>query len=109
MKPHPRAPLPAGTLVMLILKVLSSGPLHGYAIAQEIKRASHDALKIEEGSLYPALQKVLVKGWVSAEWVKVGPKREARVYRLTPAGRRQLAAEVSDFTRSMEAVVRVIQ
>jgi PadR family transcriptional regulator, regulatory protein PadR len=94
---------------MLILTVLSHGPLHGYAIAQEIKRASHDALHVEEGSLYPALQKILAKGWVTAEWVKVGPKREARVYRLTAAGRRQLATEVSDFTRAMEAVVRVIQ
>jgi PadR family transcriptional regulator, regulatory protein PadR len=104
-----RAPLPAGTLVMLILKILSHGPLHGYAIAQEIKRASRDALHVEEGSLYPALQKMLARDWVTAEWVKVGPRREARVYRLTPAGRRQLVAEVSDFSRSMEAIVRVIR
>ncbi len=103
------SPVPPGTLAMLILKTLSHGPLHGYAIAQEIKRASHEVLRIEEGSLYPALQKVLVKGWVTAEWVKVGPKREARVYRLTPAGRRQLAAEVSGFRRTMEAIVRVIE
>jgi PadR family transcriptional regulator PadR len=104
-----RTPIPPGTLAMLILKTLSHGPLHGYAIAQEIKRASQQVLHIEEGSLYPALQKMLLKGWVTADWVKAGPKREARVYRLTAAGRRQLAAEVSVFTRAMEAIVRVIE
>ena len=85
----PRASMPAGALVMLILKTLSHGPLHGYAIAQEIKRASREMLHVEEGSLYPALQKMLAKGWVTGEWVKVGPRREARVYRLTAAGRRR--------------------
>jgi PadR family transcriptional regulator PadR len=104
-----RTPVPPGTLAMLILKTLSHGPLHGYAIAQEIKRASQEVLRIEEGSLYPALQKMLLKGWVTAEWVKSGAKREARVYRLTTAGRRQLATEVSDFTRAIEAITRVIQ
>lgn len=103
------ASVPPGTLAMLILKTLSHGPLHGYAIAQEIKRASRDVLRIEEGSLYPALQKLLLKGWITGEWVKVGPRREARVYRLTPAGRRQLAAEMSGFRRTMEAIVRVIE
>ncbi len=106
---NPRAPLPPGTLGMLILKTLSHGPLHGYAIAQEIKRASRQVLHVEEGSLYPALQKLLLKGWVTAEWVKVGPKREARVYRLTPAGRRQMAEEVSDFTRAVDAIARIIR
>jgi PadR family transcriptional regulator, regulatory protein PadR len=101
--------MPPGTLAMLILKTLSHGPLHGYAIAQEIRRASHAVLRVEEGSLYPALQKMLLKGWLTAEWVKAGPKREARVYRLTPAGRRQLAAEVSGFKRVMEAIGRIIQ
>jgi PadR family transcriptional regulator, regulatory protein PadR len=104
-----RTPLLPGTLAMLILKTLSHGPLHGYAIAQEIRRASHEVLQIEEGSLYPALQKMLLKGWVRAEWVKAGPKREARVYRLTAAGRKQLATEVSGFTRAMEAIVRIIE
>jgi len=104
-----RTPIPPGTLAMLILKTLSHGPLHGYAIAQEITRASKQVLHIEEGSLYPALQKMLLKGWVTAEWVKAGPKREARVYRLTPMGRKQLATEVSDFTRAMDAIVRVIE
>ncbi len=101
--------MPPGTLVMLILKILSHGPLHGYAIAQEIKRASAEILRVEEGSLYPALQKMLVKGWVTAQWVKAGPRREARVYSLTAAGRRQLASEVSQFTRAMDAIVRVIE
>lgn len=101
--------MPAGALVMLILEVLSHGPLHGYAIAQEIRRASHDVLRVEEGSLYPALQKMLLKGWATAEWVKVGPRREARVYRLTASGRRQLAAEVSGFTRAMDAIARIIR
>ena len=66
-------------------------------------------LRIEEGSLYPALQRMLVKGWVTSEWVPAGPKRRARVYRLTPQGRKQLAAEVSTFTRVMDAIMRVIQ
>ncbi len=108
-EPAIRASLPAGTLVMLVLKVLSYGPLHGYAIAQEIKRVSEDVLRVEEGSLYPALQKMLLRGWVTAEWVKAGPKRQARVYRLTPSGRRQLAAEVSDFTRAVDAIARIIE
>ena len=98
-----------GTLQMLILQTLSRGPMHGYAIAQHIKRTSEDQLQVEEGSLYPALQRILLKGWVTAEWVPAGPKRRARVYRLTPAGRRQLAEEVSAFTRVMQATFRVIQ
>lgn len=105
---HERTGVPPGTLVMLILKTLSHGPLHGYAIAQEIGRASHGALQIEEGSLYPALQKMLVKGWVSGRWVAAGPRRQARVYTLTKAGRQQLEDEVTDFTRAMNAVLTVI-
>lgn len=104
-----RTEIPPGTLYMLILKTLARGPLHGYAIAQQIKRMSDEVLRVEEGSLYPALQRMLIKGWVTAEWVPAGPKRRARVYRLTPAGRKQLSAEVSDFTRVMQAIVRVIE
>jgi PadR family transcriptional regulator PadR len=104
-----RPEIPPGTLYMLILKTLARGPLHGYAIAQQIKRMSDDVLQVEEGSLYPALQRMLLKGWVTAEWVPAGPKRRARVYQLTPAGRKQLAAEISDFTRVMQAIVRVIE
>ncbi len=105
----PGADVLPGTLQMLILQTLSRGPLHGYAIAQHIKRTSEDQLQVEEGSLYPAPQRILLKGWVTAEWVQVGPKRRARVYRLTPAGRKQLAEEVSAFTRVMQATFRVIQ
>ena len=98
-----------GTLHMLILKTLSQGPLHGYAIAQQIKRSSDDVLQVEEGSLYPALQRMLAKRWVTAKWIPAGPKRRARVYTLTPSGRKQLEAEVSEFTRIMAATTRVIQ
>jgi PadR family transcriptional regulator, regulatory protein PadR len=104
----PPRSVPPGTLVMLILKTLSHGPLHGYAIAQEIKRVSGDVLRIEEGSLYPALQRMLIKGWVTAEWVPAGPRRQARVYSLTRAGAKQLQSEVFDFTRVMDAIVSVI-
>ena len=104
-----RLEIPPGTLSMLILKTLSQGPSHGYAIAQQIKRTSGEALQVEEGSLYPALQKILLNGWATAEWVPAGPKRRARIYRITAAGRKQLANEVSVFTRAMEAIARVIQ
>ena len=104
-----RTEIPPGTLYMLILKTLARGPLHGYAIARQIKLTSDDVLRVEEGSLYPALKRMLAKGWVTAEWVPAGPRRRARVYRLTPAGRKQLATEVSDFTRVMQAIVRVIE
>ncbi len=94
---------------MLILKTLSREPMHGYGIAQQIKRISDGILQVEEGSLYPALQRMLLKGWVTAEWVQAGPKRRARIYSLTSLGRRQLESEVSDFNRVMGAIVRVIQ
>jgi PadR family transcriptional regulator PadR len=94
---------------MLILKTLSHGPLHGYAIAQEIKRASREVLRVEEGSLYPALQRMLLKGWVTAEWLPAGPRRQARVYSLTRAGRRQLETEVEGFTRVADAIAAIIQ
>ena len=101
--------IPPGTLIMLVLKTLSHGPLHGYAIAKRIKEMSDDVLQVEEGSLYPALQRMLVKGWVTAEWVQVGPKRRARVYHLTPTGRKQLETEVSAFSRVFAAIARVVQ
>ncbi len=94
---------------MLVLKTLSYGPTHGYAIAKRIKEMSEDVLHVEEGSLYPALQRMLIKGWVTAEWVQVGPKRRTRVYDLTPAGRKQLEAEVSEFSRVFAAIARVVQ
>ncbi len=106
---HMSAGIPPGTLYMLILKTLSREPMHGYGIAQQIKRISDGILQVEEGSLYPALQRMLMKGWVTAEWVHAGPRRRARVYHLTPLGRKQLQSEVSDFHRVMHAIVRVIQ
>lgn len=104
-----RTDIPPGTLHMLILKTLARGPLHGYAIAQQIRQISEDVLQVEEGSLYPALQRMLIKGWVTAEWGETDRKRRARFYRLTPAGRKQLSAEIAGFTRVMNAIVRVIQ
>ncbi len=95
---------------MLILKTLKRfGPSHGYAIAKSIQQTSEDVLQVEEGSLYPALQRILMKGWVTAEWVAAGPKRRSRIYRLTPEGRKQLSAEISEYRRVSQAIERVIE
>lgn len=96
--------LPPGTLVLLILRVLSAGPLHGYAIAQRIHVVSEEGLSVEEGSLYPALQKLLVKGWIKGSWKVSESGREVREYRLTPAGRRQLEIELAEYRRMARAV-----
>ena len=94
---------------MLILKSLVRlGPMHGYGIAQHIQQTSEDVLQVEEGSLYPALQRMLVKGWVTAEWGQSENNRRARYCRLTPAGK-QLAVEISQFEKVMRAVTQVIQ
>jgi PadR family transcriptional regulator PadR len=98
-----------GTLFLLILRTLSRGPLHGYAIARRIKDASADGLEIEDGSLYPALNRMLVKGWVSAEWGISQSNRRARFYRLTAAGRKQLAAETEEFEKLVEAIQLVMR
>jgi PadR family transcriptional regulator PadR len=100
-----------GTLEMLILKTLDrgGGPMHGYGIAHSIKQVSHDVLRVEEGSLYPALQRLSIKGWVKAEWGLSENNRRARYYTLTPGGRKQLAREVADFERILEAILRVVQ
>jgi len=95
---------------MLILKTLKRfGSMHGYRIAKTIQQTSEEILRVEEGSLYPALQRLLMKGWATAEWVQAGPKRRARVYHLTPAGRKQLAVELSEYRRVSQAIARVIQ
>ena len=107
--PHETADIPPGTLHMLILKTLQRGPLHGYAIAQRIHLISEDVLEVEEGSLYPALQRMLVKGWVTADWTQSETGRRVRVYKLTPAGRKQLGTEISEFDRVMKAVYKVIE
>ena len=105
-----RDEIPPGTLYLLILKTLAlRGKLHGYEIADLIQRSSDDVLQVEEGSLYPALQRMLIKGWVTAEWGTTAGNRRARYYRLTPAGRKQLSVEVSQFERVIGAVARVIQ
>jgi transcriptional regulator len=105
-----RSEIPPGTLEMLILKTLKRlGPLHGYGIAKSIQQASEDVLRVEEGSLYPALQRILIKGWVTAEWVAAGPKRRSRIYQLTQEGRKQLTAEVSEYRRVSQAIGRVIE
>jgi PadR family transcriptional regulator PadR len=101
--------IPPGTLYMLILQMLRRGPLHGYAIAQKIHLVSGDVLKVEEGSLYPSLQRMLIKGWITAHWSQSDTGRRIRLYKLTPAGRRQLDREVSEFDRVMKAVYRVIE
>ncbi len=98
-----------GTLDMLVLKALSRQPSHGYAIAQHIQRLSDDALKIGEGSLYPALQRLLLNGWVEAEWGTSESNRRARFYRITPAGRRQLATESKNFDFLVSAIARVME
>jgi len=95
---------------MLILKVLRLvGPLHGYGIAKCIQQSSEDVLRVEEGSLSPALQRILLKGWATADWVQAGPKRRNRVYRLTEEGRKRLAAEISEYRRVSQAIERVIE
>jgi transcriptional regulator len=104
-----RTEVPPGTLDMLILKTLAGGPMHGYGIAKQIQQVSDDVLRIEEGSLYPSLQRMLMKGWVTAEWRQTERNRRARFYSLTALGRKQLAAEISEFTRVMGAITRVIQ
>jgi PadR family transcriptional regulator PadR len=98
-----------GTLYMLILRTLSSGPLHGYAIARRIKDASDDSLQIEDGSLYPALNRMLVKGWLAAEWGISENNRKARFYELTPEGRKQLNSEAKDFDNLIRAIQLVMR
>ena len=99
-----------GTLILLVLRVLDSGPLHGYAIAQRISIVSGEVLKVEEGSLYPALQKMLMKGWVRAEWGVSDTGRRVRSYQLTAAGRRQLESERAAYdhvNRAIQAVLKL--
>jgi transcriptional regulator len=94
---------------MLILKTLTITPMHGYGIAQHIQQVSREAIQVEEGSLYPSLQRMQVKGWLTSEWGQSPTGRRARYYRLTTAGKKQLGAEVADFRKAIEAIQRVIQ
>lgn len=105
-----RDEIPPGTLYLLILKTLArGGEMHGYEIVSFIQQTSDEVLQVEEGSLYPALQRMLIKGWVMAKWGATAENRRARYYRLTAAGRKQLEIEVSQFERVMQAIARVIQ
>ena len=110
MERERRTEIPPGTLSMLVLKTLARlGPMHGYGIAEHIQQISDDVLQVEEGSLYPALQRMLLKGWVTAEWSQTSNNRRARYYKLTAAGRKQLHAEISEFAKVMGAIHKVIQ
>jgi len=105
-----RDDIPPGTLYLLILKTLARyGELHGFEIANSIQQSTEDVLQVEEGSLYPALQRMLIKGWVVAQWGTTAGNRRARYYQLTAAGRKQLAVELAQFQRVMGAIGRVIQ
>lgn len=105
----PRSVTPSGALTMLILRVLQTGSLHGYAIGQRIHVLSSDVLGVEEGLLYPTLQKMLLKGWVTAEWGISETNRKVRFYRLTPQGRKQLKTELSDYERLTQAIQSVLR
>ena len=101
--------LPQGTLDVLILKTLTSGPRHGYAVARWIEQSSGDALRIEEGSLYPALYRLERRGWLRADWGTSELGRRAKLYALTAAGRQQLKAETSQWMSFSAAITRVLQ
>jgi transcriptional regulator len=105
----PKTNLLQGTLAMLILKTLARGPLHGYEIVQRIQQTSEDVLKVEEGSLYPALYRMEEQGWVEAEWGTSENNRRAKYYKLTRAGRKQLAEETANWERVSGAIAKVLQ
>ncbi len=106
-KPEPPDLLP-GTLDLLILKLLTAGPQHGYGLAVRLKSISDEVLQVGESSLYPSLQRLLLNGWVKAEWGASENNRRARYYALTPAGRRQLASERQAFDRMILAIHKVL-
>jgi PadR family transcriptional regulator, regulatory protein PadR len=107
MRKSDRRDLFPGALEMMILRTLRRQPMHGYALVQHIKRTSDDLLQIEEGSLYPALQRLLKEGLVKAQWRISSTNRRVRTYQLTPAGSKHLNREVSNFERMLEGVTRV--
>ena len=97
-----------GALELMILQTLKHKPLHGYALAKHIKQTSNELLQVEEGSLYPALQRMLKAGLVEAEWGISSTNRRVRIYQLTPAGRKHVAREISSFERMLEGITRVL-
>ncbi len=98
-----------GTLYLLILRIVATGPMHGYGIAKRIKETSAEVLDVEEGSLYPALNRMLVKGWLLAEWGFTETNRKARFYKLTPEGRKRLSQETQQFERLVDAIRLVLK
>jgi transcriptional regulator len=107
-----REPIPPGTLDMLILKTLARAgtqKLHGFEIAESVQRVSGDVLQVEEGSLYPALQRMLMKGWIDGEWGRTAENRRARYYRVTAAGRRHLEHEIAAYQRVAHAIALILQ
>jgi PadR family transcriptional regulator PadR len=98
-----------GTLYLLVLRTLAAGPLHGYAIARRIKQCSANVLDVEEGSLYPSLNRMLLKGWLKAEWGTSETNRKARFYRLTKDGQKQLTAEADEFEKLITAIQLVMK
>ena len=109
MTPTPRRDLLPGTLDMLILKTLTIQPMHGYGIAQHLQRLSDDVIRVEEGSLYPALQRMRQKGWITAEWRQTPNNQRARYYTVTRAGRRRLGDEQAGFLELVHAIGRIMQ
>jgi PadR family transcriptional regulator PadR len=109
MGKDPSLELLPGTLELLVLQTLAGGAQHGYGIAQRLKRLSDDVLQVGEGSLYPALQRLLLQGWAKAEWGASENNRRARFYTLTPAGRKRLCAERDDFDRLVVAIHKVLR
>jgi len=105
----PKSELLKGTLDMLILQTLTTRPLHGYAIAQQIEAVSDDVLRVEQGSLYPALERLQKKGWVTSKWGESPTGRRARYYTITAVGRRQLGDEISSFDTVLMAINRVLR
>ena len=106
-QPKPRDLFP-GALEMMVLRLLQNEPLHGYALVQRIKQVSHDMLQVEEGSLYPALQRLLKARLLKAEWGVSATNRRVRIYRITPAGRKHLTAEISSFEKMLEGIGLVL-
>src|SRR6186997_828758 len=109
MTPSSRRDLLPGTLDLLILKTLIAQPMHGYGIAQHLQRLSDDVIRVEEGSLYPALQRMRQKGWIKAEWRQTPNNQRARYYTVTPAGRRHLGREEEGFAALLQAIGRVMK
>ena len=107
--PSEKSDLLQGTLDMLVLKIVALEPVHGYGIAQFIQQVSDDVLRVEEGSLYPALQRLLIQGWVTAKWGVSSRNRRVRVYALTLAGQKQLGREIARVSRAIDGIARLIK